>query len=192
MARTKFPHFYTLSIDPGANFGICIAKMSLVDESMSVLEATTLSLDEMTRQLSTELHRTLDKRALYRIVLRRVLESILEDYEIDFVVFESAYHSKSLLAYDSLVFYSNVIKEVVGTKDELIIIETVPPSVVKKTIGVKGNVHDKTLVAQKVFDNEDIILPPDFDYENAVEHTTDAIAIGFCLLKSICQNQRKV
>lgn len=181
------PEFTMLGIDPGGNMGICIARVNPRQQTLTVLEAFTLVMDDCIKVFPEHLHSTLDKRSLIDRYLTRKLTNLLEHYAIDHVVYEAAYNSRSLIAYDSLMFYGGVIRKVVTGFDFDLSVESVAPSKVKSSIGVKGNSGDKDAVRRAVASCNAIELTDGVTLAELTEHAVDAIAIAHYAFKECIQ-----
>lgn len=173
------PDFNVLAIDPGANMGIAVVTISMADKRMYVKDSFTLTMDEATRANLIHREEVLTRRHSIKDYLQHKLTRLLDRYDIDHVIYEAAYNSRSLVAYDSLVFYGNTISDVCHYYDFDLTYESITPSQVKTNIGVKGNSGDKEAIRKAVVRCADIELPQWLHLEDLTEHAVDAIAIAY-------------
>lgn len=173
------PDFNVLAIDPGANMGITVVTISMADKRMYVKDSFTLTMDEATRANLIHREEVLTRRHSIRDYLQHKLTRLLDRYDIDHVIYEAAYNSRSLVAYDSLVFYGNTISDVCHYHDFDLTYESITPSQVKTNIGVKGNSGDKEAIRKAVARCTDIELPQWLYLEGLTEHAVDSIAIAY-------------
>lgn len=173
------PDFNVLAIDPGTNMGITVVTISMADKHMYVKDSFTLTMDEATRANLIHREEVLTRRHSIRDYLQHKLTRLLDRYDIDHVIYEAAYNSRSLVAYDSLVFYGNTISDVCHYYDFDLTYESITPSQVKTNIGVKGNSGDKEAIRNAVARCADIELPQWLHLEDLTEHAVDAIAIAY-------------
>ena len=177
--------FRVLSVDPGNNMGICISEIDVSQRTLKVLEVITVVVDKAIRLNDYQRLARYTKRELAEPYLSQVLTELLERYDVDCVVYEAAYNSKSLNAYESLLFYGRVINKVSLQYDWDLLIQSISPSSVKKINGVQGTSSDKDLVTEAVRNNSQIILPDHIDLDELSEHAIDSIAIAYCVLHDL-------
>lgn len=173
------PKFNVLSIDPGNNMGITISEFDMTNKEMHIIECYTLVVDKVLRTKTFDQLNTFDSKELIREWLEDTLIDLMVEYDVDMVVYEAAYHSKSLNAYESLLFYGRVIKEATRQYDWYVDCTSITPSSVKKNIGVKGNSNDKDLVKKAVLSTESIKFDRRIDCDSLTEHAFDSVAIGY-------------
>lgn len=172
------PEFKILAIDPGANMGISIISINLVEQEMMVLDSFTVTSSQLMSMYNDTEIMVLGKKPVLKHEICRLLTRLIDIYDIDHVIYEAAYNSVSLVAYDSLVFYGNCIMEAVRHCDSDVTYESVPPSRVKTSIGVKGNSGDKSAIYNAVKEADTIKLGDGVDLDELTEHAIDSIAIG--------------
>lgn len=174
--------FRVLAVDPGNNMGICVAEIDAVQGTLTVVDVITIVVDKVIRLNDYQRITRYTKRELAEPYVTTVLTELLENNDVDCVVYEAAYNSKSLTAYESLLFYGRVINNASLAYDWDILIQSISPSSVKKMNGVRGNSSDKTLVTEAVRNNPAIVLPSYIDLDELSEHAIDSIAIAYCVL----------
>lgn len=180
--RYNPPNFRLVSIDPGNNMGICISEVNVARRTLEVIEVFTLVVDKAIRHNSYERHIRYTKKELVEHYLTNVLDELLNYYDIDAIVYETAYVSRSLAAYESLMFYGRVIKKVGLAYDWDLMIESKTPSNIKSINGILGTSSDKSLVTEAVRNNKSILLPEHVELDELTEHAIDAIAIGYTVV----------
>lgn len=173
------PDFNIMAIDPGANMGITIATISMTDQIMWVVDSFTLVIDDCIGLSYSARNDTYTKRQQVQAYLERRLTQLMNRYDVEHVIYEAAYNRRSLVAYDSLVFYGNTISNICHHYDFDVSYESVAPSRVKTNIGVTGNSGDKGAVRQAVRRHPHIQLPPELLLDDLTEHAVDSIAIAY-------------
>lgn len=174
--------FTLLSIDPGNNLGLAISVINPLDKTMTVVFSITLISDKAIRYDGNERVLTLSRNERRERYLRPIITQLLEQYNVDAVIYESAFVAKSIVAYDSLKFYGDFIRRCSQDYYWDILLQTVSPSKVKKILGVAGNSGDKDLMTSAVANHPSIIFSDGINVADMTEHAIDAIAIGYVVL----------
>ena len=167
--------------------GICIGEIDGRTRTLRVIESITLVIDKAIKVNDYQRYARFTKHELIEEYLAKVLGDLLVHYDIDAVVFEAAYHSVSLIAYESLLFYGRVIRRISSDYDWDLLIESKSPSTVKKVNGVNGKSSDKNLVTEAVRANSNIIIPDSINLDNLTEHAVDAIAIAYSVVYDLAE-----
>lgn len=179
---TNMPLLTVLAIDPGNNMGLSVCRIDFNARTITVLFTHTLVIDKVIRYDSHDVQLSATKEARRARYLEPILTQILEQWNVDAVIYESAYSSKSLIAYEALKFYGEVIRHCAQSYYWDILLQTVAPSKVKKVLGVKGNSGDKDLMTQAVFNHPAIKFADNVDINAMTEHAIDSVAIGYFML----------
>lgn len=174
-----------MGIDPGSNTGVTIAYADINTHLCTILDSYTINIDSMMRNVPDTKLLTTSKRYLIDQYLSDNLITAMRRYDVEHVIYEAAYSRVSLLAYESLLYYGDVIRKSVNRYNWDVLSESVPPSVVKKNVGVSGNTGDKTLVKNAVLSHPCIIIPDNINTNTLTEHAIDSIAIAWYGAKSV-------
>lgn len=179
--------FTIMAIDPGNNMGICIAEIDGATQTLKVIESITLVIDKALKFNDYTLWQRFTKWELTEFYLDDVLTPLLNHHNVDAVIFESAFHAASIVAYEALLFYGRVIKDVSMEYDYEILIESKTPSNIKKINKVDGRSGDKNLMTDAVRNNPQIILPEHIVLDDLTEHAIDAIAIAYSVVHDMVE-----
>lgn len=172
-----------LAVDPGSyHTGIALLTWDYVTETINVNDAFTIKFPDSgptylhVRELTTprvaRLHHMEDE-----------LTSIFEDFRPHLVIAESNYMGRFADAFATLVECVAVIRNVLYRYDPTLPLLQVDPPTAKKDAGVKGRRSEKIDVTIALKKRKEVIWHVDIDTLD--EHSVDAVAVGYHVLRLI-------
>lgn len=174
--------FTVLAFDPGNNTGIAVCSIDVTTRVMTVIFSQTLVIDKVIRYDSYEIQASMNKEERRKRYLRPIISQLLEYYSVDAVIYESAFVGKSIVAYDALKTYGEIIRECAHDYYWDMMIQKVSPSKVKTVIGAVGKKDDKNQMTIAVANHPAIRFAEGINIADMTEHAIDAIAIGYVAL----------
>lgn len=172
-----------LAIDPGSYCtGIALLTWDYVTERINVNDAFTIKFPDSG---PTYLHvRDLTAPRIARLChMEDELTSVFEEFKPHLVIAESNYMGRFADAFATLVECVAVIRNVLYRYNPMLPLLQVDPPTAKKDAGVKGRKSEKIDVAIALKQRKEIVW--DVDIDTLDEHSVDAVAVGYHVMRLI-------
>lgn len=164
-----------LGIDPGTNTGLSIIEAT---ENLEIISINTYTIDLNNYIIDTLSN--LEKEADRLIALESSLKEILEVYNPDIIGMENAFFNKKFpLSGLKLSSFLGVIMMTVRKHNKKTKIYKLQPKYIKSVVATGEAFKDDMLKA--VSENKE--LSPYLDLTNETEHSIDAVAISYSVMK---------
>lgn len=173
-----------LSFDPGLTMtGWAVLDFNLKTAVMTVFKLGLLTPNKIISRVNMkdEVDKY-GKRLIALVTLRQLVTMLYDTYVPDYVVVEdSFFNSRFPTAYAALIHWTMTVDLLMRDKYSKPVFK-IPPKLVKHYISGTGDAN-KYNVRQAILDNKKIKFKSKQLYNNLVEHTSDAIAIGWAFLQ---------
>ncbi len=164
-----------LGIDPGTNTGICIMEIT---EHLEIIKIDTFTLNLNNYILDTLSN--FEKEADRLIALEEGLKEILEKYNPDLIGMENAFFNKKFpLSGLKLSSFLGVIMMTVRKHGKQTKIYKLQPKYIKSVVSTGNAYKDDMLEAVR----DNIELGKHLDLDKETEHSIDAVAIAYSVMK---------
>ena len=178
-----------LSIDPGSyNTGFAYWTWDFKEQVFDLHNSFTLKFPDSDSRYNAVRHVSTDRIARLHH-LNDSLEDILAEFKPHVVVAESNYMGKFADAFATLVECVAVSRNVLYRYDPTMPLLMVDPPSAKKAAGIIGKSKDKLDVTRALAKRTDIRWH-DVKLLELDEHSVDAVAIGYWLMKLLQPNPR--
>lgn len=179
------PTYRIFSIDPGTNtLGVAVIDVDLQQGTAIVVEAFTVQGDRLYQQYPEviEVH---GERVAKLIAHEENLKRLLYQFQPHCVVSEAPFMGRFPQAYAALVECIGAIRRAVMAYNSAMALDMIEPSVVKKAVGASGRGSNKEDVARAIQSLPDLSYCPWIDPQQFDEHTSDAVAVGYCQFQAM-------
>lgn len=179
MTLPVLPSYQLLSIDPGSRKGLGMSVTQVSENKLTVVYSTTINVLDVMK------HNEMDETHSERMrAITWIVKSMVRAWSVDDVVSESAYFRRFVHPYKTLVEVISAIERAYADCFLSGSLQTVDPKTVKTTLGLIGDVRDKSLVKNALtVSREDLIIPPEIFFDSLDEHAVDSIAIAYAYFK---------
>lgn len=177
--------FKLVSIDPGTdNLGFCIMDISY--ENFSILKTTVSTIVASKSVFEDSLISQIHGYRMARIQkLKQTLIDHFNKINPAIIVCESPFFNpRRPGAFQPLAEILFAIKESTIEYNSWLPLYLIDPSSIKKSVNAPGNA-DKIIMKKQVCSLTDLNYEGDVTLEDLDEHSIDAIAVGYCHVKSI-------
>ncbi len=179
--------FIYLSIDPGNMLGTTINAIT-PDNQWCVLHTHTTNVNALIyHKFPRELIELQGERLFREIVTTEIVQKFATDWGVNIVVSESPYMGRFPQAFATLTECMVAIRKACYNYNAYMNFDTIDPSTIKKSVGVKGNSGDKELMREAVRKITNNSVPVDI----MDEHSIDSIAIGYAWYRTVWLGQSK-
>lgn len=168
-----------MSIDPGSDtMGISVLTYDHTNGEICILESFTHHGSIMVRDDEEKVYGSMQARLFAH---QRNLIRLIDLWDVDIVVSESAYFKRFPLPFKVLVqVVDNIIIAARVTNRPYYGID---PSSIKKSVGAHASKHNKDEVKEKLLTLPNVTFRQRIPFALLDEHSTDSIAVGYCFFK---------
>jgi len=169
-----------ISIDPGLNnIGIANIIYNKIKRNIDSVEAFTIVPNDYIR--NNTLSNYIDERSLKQQILIEKYIEVLHTYQPELVICENAFfYNNKPVAFQALIESITLMKHTTINYDPTITFILLSPLEIKHSLKVK-NISDKDSTKQALVSYGINTLT---DLDTMVEHSIDAIAVGYSFLKT--------
>jgi Holliday junction resolvasome RuvABC endonuclease subunit len=173
-----------LSFDPGLTVsGWAVLDFNMHDGTMTVSKLGMLTPNKIVSR--ADMRDEVDKygkRLMALSMLKDMVTELYEEYKPDYIAVEdNFFNSKYPTAYAALIHWTMTVDFLMKDKYGKPVYK-IPPKLIKQYISGSGDAS-KVSVQQAIMDNDKIVFRSNQLYNNLMEHTADAIAIGWAFLQ---------
>ena len=179
--------FIYLSIDPGNMLGTTINAIT-PDNQWCVLHTHTTNVNALIyHKFPRELIELQGERLFREIVTTEIVQKFATDWGVNIVVSESPYMGRFPQAFATLTECMVAIRKACYNYNAYMNFDTIDPSTIKKSVGVKWKRGDKELIREAVRKLTNNSVPVDI----MDEHSIDSIVMAYAWYRSVGLGQSK-